>query len=253
MIGPYTLFKREVMRYLKDSLDTIVPPTLSTILYIFIFGVALGARLGETHGVPYIQFMLPGLIMMSTIVNSFANPAYSVLQSRWLGNIFDFLSSPISFTQMALAIILAGVVRGLIVATVVVVAAVIFTGVPLIHPVFTVFYLLLTAVAFSSLGCLVGLWTKGWDGVNTVYTFVLDPLVLLGGVFYSLDMVRGVPLVEQFTLINPFTHITGGFRYGMLGSSETNLWVGLGLIVALAVGLSSLSIWLFRKGWHLKS
>jgi len=253
MIGPFTLFKREVMRYLKDSLDTIVPPTLSTILYIVIFGVALGSRLGHVDGVPYIQFVLPGLIMMSAIVNSFANPAYSVFQSRWNGNIFDFLSSPMSFTQMALAIIFAGVVRGLIVAVVVVIAAVIFTGVPLAHPAFTALYLLLTAIAFSSLGCIVGLWTKGWDGVNTVYTFVLDPLVFLGGVFYSLEMVHGVPVVEQFTLINPFTHITGGFRYGMLGSSETDLWVGLGLIVVLAVGLSGLSIWLFRRGWHLKS
>lgn len=253
MIGFLTLFKREVMRYLKEPLDTIAPPTISTILYIFVFGVALGSRLGTMQGVPYIQFVLPGLIMMAAIINSFYNPAYSVFQSRWQGNIFDFLASPLSFTQMALAIILAGVLRGLIVALIVLAAAIVFTQVPLVHPLFTGLYLILTAIAFSSLGCIVGLWTKGWDGVNAVNTFLLDPLVFLGGVFYSLKMVRGVPLIEQLTWLNPFTYITGGFRYGMLGSSETNVALGLGLIASLALGLVLSSVWLFRRGWRLKS
>ncbi len=252
MIGFLTLFRREVMRYLKDF-DTIAPPAVSTILYILIFGVALGSRLGAVDGRPYIQFVLPGLILMAVIINSYLNPAYSLFQSRWQGNIADILASPLSYTQMALAIILAGVLRGLIVGVIVLLAAQLFTVIPLVHPGYTILYLLLAALGFAGLGCIVGLWTKGWEGVNAVTDFVLSPLVMLGGVFYSLEMVRGVPVIEPLTRLNPFTYIIEGLRYGMLGSSEANSELGLGLVVGLSLGMVAASIGLFRRGYHLKT
>lgn len=253
MIGFFTVLKREVMRFLKDALDTIVPPTVSVILFMLIFGLALGSRLGEVDGVPYIQFVMPGLILISVIRNSFLNPAYSLFQSRWEGNIADFLVSPLSLTQIALAIIFGGVVRGLIVGALVLLAALLLADLPFAQPALLTLYLLAVSVSFAGLGCLVGLWTKGWEGVNTINTFVLDPLVMLGGVFYSLEMVRGVPIIELLTALNPFTYITEGFRAAMFGGPQSDALTGLALTLVLGVIFVGASLMLFRVGYHLKA
>lgn len=253
VVGFYTLWKREMVRYLKDPLDTIAPPILSVVLFMLIFGLALGTRLGDVEGVPYLQFMLPGLILMSVILNSFYNPAYSVFQSRWQGNIVDFLGSPLSYTQMATAIVLAGVCRGLLVGAIVLGTAILLTDLPFAHPLWVGLELLLVSVAFAGFGCVVGLWTKGWDGVNAVSIFLLDPLVMLGGVFYSLEMLRGVPVLETLTRWNPFTYLTGAFRYGVLGTSDVSPGPGIAMSALLALGMLVWAIALFRRGYHLKS
>ncbi len=252
MIGFLTLLKREIVRFLKDAIDTVVPPTLAVLLYMLIFGVALGPRLGEVEGVPYIQFMMPGLILISIMRNSFLNPAYSLFQSRWDGNIADLLVSPLSYTQMALAIIVGGVLRGLLVGMLVLAAAWLLTGLSFAYPMTVLLYALATSVAFASLGCIVGLWTKGWEGINTLNNFVLDPLVMLGGVFYSLEMVRGVPVLDFLTQVNPVTYIIEGFRQTILGTAGVSLLPGLALTLILGVIFLVISVGLFRVGYHLK-
>lgn len=253
MIGFLTLLKREIVRFTKDALDTIVPPTVAVVLFMLIFGLALGARLGEVGGVPYIQFMMPGLILISVIRNSFMNPAYSLFQSRWEGNVADFLVSPLSRTQIAFAIILGGVLRGLMVGALVLLAALLLTDLSFAQPVLACAYALAVSLASASFGCIVGLWTKGWEGVNAVNNFVLDPLVMLGGVFYSLEMVRGVPIIETLTQLNPFTHIIAGFRAALLGSASANALAGLALTLALGAIFLMATLWLFRVGYHLRA
>jgi ABC-2 type transport system permease protein len=253
MIGFFTLLKREVVRFIKDALDTIAPPTIAVILYMLIFGLALGSRLGEIQGVAYIQFMMPGLILMSIIRNSFYNPAYSLFQSRWDGNIADILSSPLSYTQIALALILGGVARGLLVGVLVLIAAFMLTSLSFAQPMLALAYTFTVSVAFASLGCIVGLWAKNWESVNAVNLFVLEPLILLGGVFYSLEMVRGVAVIEPLTQANPFTYIIGGFRGAFWGTTEMSALTGLGITVGWGVVLLIISIALFRSGYHLKT
>lgn len=253
MIGFLTLSKREVVRFLKDAIDTIAPPTISVILFLLIFGVGLGSRLGDVHGVPYIQFMTPGLLLLAIVRNAFLNPAYSLFQSRWYGNIADFLVSPLSAEQIALAVLLGGVARGMIVGALVLAAAWLVTGVSVAQPTWALGYALAVAVAFAGLGCIVGLWTRGWEGVGAIDTFVLDPLVMLGGVFYSLDMVRGVPIIEPLTALNPFTYITEGFRAAMLGGAEAHVLIGLVLTLALGTICIGAALVLFRVGYHLKA
>ncbi len=251
MIGFLTLLRREIVRFLKDAIDTIAPPTISVILFLLIFGVGLGPRLGDVQGVPYIQFMTPGLLLLAIVRNAFLNPAYSLFQSRWYGNIADFLVSPLSVEQIALAVLLGGVARGMVVGALVAGAAWLLTGVSVAQPVWALGYAIVVAVAFAGLGCIVGLWTRGWEGVGALDTFVLDPLVMLGGVFYSLEMVQGVPLIEPLTALNPFTYITEGFRAAMLGGAE--VLTGLGLTLALSVIFVGASLMLFRAGYHLKA
>lgn len=253
MIGFWTLFKRESVRFLKDVLDTIAPPAMSVILFLLIFSVALGSRLGTVGGLPYAQFMTPGLLLMAVVVNSFLNPAYSVFQSRWDGNIADVLSSPLSSTQIALAVIAAGMLRGLIVGGLVFVTAWLLIGFELASPVWTLVYLVVVSLAFASFGSIVGLWTKGWEGVNTVSVFVLDPMVMLGGVFFSVEMVRDVPLLGALTQWNPFTTIAGGLRAAMLGAAEVPLAVGFLLTLALAVLFLCAALVLYGRGYHLKA
>lgn len=253
MIGFLTLLKREIVRFLKDAIDTIAPPTISVMLFLLIFGVGLGSRLGDVHSVPYIQFMAPGLLLLAIVRNAFLNPAYSLFQSRWFGNIADLLVSPLAVEQIALAVLVGGVARGMVVGTLVLGAAWLLTGVSVAQPVWALGYALAVAVAFAGLGCVVGLWTRGWEGVGAIDTFVLDPLVMLGGVFYSLEMVQGVPIIEPLTALNPFTYITEGFRAAMLGGGEAHMLFGLLLTVALGVLSVGASLALFRVGYHLKA
>ncbi len=253
MIGFWTLFKRESVRFLKDVLDTVAPPTVSVVLFLLIFSVALGSRLGAVDGAPYAQFMAPGLLLMAVVVNSFLNPAYSVFQSRWDGNIADFLASPLSSAQIALAVVAAGMLRGLIVGGLVWATAWLLVGFEVVAPGWTLAYLVVVSLAFSSLGSIVGLWTKGWEGVNTVSVFVLDPMVMLGGVFFSLEMVREVPLLGTLTQWNPFTTIVGGLRAAMLGASEVPFEAGLTFTAALALAFLAAALTLYARGYHLKA
>lgn len=251
MIGFYTLFKRELARFLLDALDTIAPPTMSVILYLLIFGVALGPRLGTVAGWPYPQFMGPGLLFMVVALNSFYNPAYSVFQSRWDGNIADFLASPLSSTQIALAVILAGMVRGLLVGALVAVALWALLGLSWVRPLGSALYLGLTSLTFASLGAVAGLWTKGWEGVNALVVFVLEPLVLLGGVFYAPAMVHNVPVLSVLSRWDPLTWMIQGFRAVTLGG-EGPLPAGLALSGGLAVASLGAALILFWRGYHLK-
>ncbi|MFN4218895.1 MAG: ABC transporter permease [Candidatus Bipolaricaulia bacterium] len=253
MIGLWTLLKREIVRFLKDAIDTIAPPTISVILFLLIFGVGLGPRLGDVAGVPYIQFMAPGLLLLAIARNAFLNPAYSLFQSRWYGNIADFLVSPLSVEQIALAVLLGGMARGIVVGLLVLGAAWVLTGVYVAQPLWALGYAIAVAVAFAGLGCIVGLWTRGWEGVGAIDTFVLDPLVMLGGVFYSLEMVRGVPIIEPLTALNPFTYITEGFRAAIVGGAEAHMLTGLALTLALGAICVGTTLVLFRVGYHLKA
>jgi ABC-2 type transport system permease protein len=253
MIGFYTYFKREVARFMQDALNTIAPSATSVILYIMIFGVALATRLGLVEGQSYTSFMMPGLILVSVITNSFYNPAFSILQSRLYGNIADVLSSPLATSQIALAVILAGMLRGLVVGTLIILTAWLVLGFQVQEPLFTLLYLLIASMAFAALGSIAGLWTHGWEGVNVITVFFLDPLVLLGGVFYSLEMLQSAPLLKTITEINPFTTIIGGLRAAMIGTTEISVESGLLLTGILALIFVSLALLLFHRGYHLKA
>lgn len=253
MIGFYSYFKREVARFAQDSLMTIAPSATSVILYILIFGVALATRLGLIEGQPYTDFMMPGLILVAVITNSFYNPAYSILQSRLYGNIADVMASPLSSYQTAFAVIFAGMLRGLIVGAIIIVTAWIMLGFQIEQPFFTLIYLLIVSMGFASLGVVAGLWTKGWEGVSMITVFVLDPLVLLGGVFYSLDMLSSVPILRTLTEINPFTTIIGGLRGAMIGTTEISVASGLILSVLLTLFFLAGALILFHRGYHLKA
>lgn len=250
--GFWTVTRRESNRFLKNPGITILPPLVSELLFIVVFGVALGTRVGEVEGVSYIHFMIPGIVMMGAIVNAYINPSFSVFDARRDRYIDDMLSAPLSAVEMALATALAGALRGLLVGGLILVASlVVVPWFP--HPLIVVLMLVLTSVAFALLGLLVGLAAEEYDHISNVLTFGLNPLIFFGAVFYSLRMVEENPVLAAVTRLNPITYMVDGIRYGMIGVRETNLVVGVAFLVALNVALTWLSVRLFERGWKLKA
>src|SRR3989338_9100534 len=247
-IGFISLTKREVLRFFVVFSQTIVPPLISSSLFIFVFGFSIGRNLNIlVEGVSYIQFMVPGLVMMHLIESSYTKTSSSLFISRWHNIIQEVLLSPLSYFEMVLALLIGGVTRGLLVGTGVYCISLIFTQF-IFHNIFVVaYFFFMIPVIFSLLGLLVGLWAEGFEKLSFWSTFVLMPLIYFGGVFHNLDMVPG-PL-KILTYFNPIFYWVNGLRYGMVGVSDVNVKLSTALAGMVALGLFILVERLFRAGY----
>jgi ABC-2 type transport system permease protein len=246
-----TLVRREVNRFMKIKRQTVGAPLLETFLYISVFGAALGSRIDKLHGVDYVVFIIPGLIMMAWAMNAFSNNASSILQQKFQGAIHDQLSSPASPLELLLAFSLGGFLRGMLVATLTFLAASLLVDIPVDHVLVLVPALFLVGFFFAQLGVLIGVRAEQFDDVSFAQTFVLQPLIFLGGVFYS-----GTLLPEPFQTIthfNPVYYMIGLVRYGFLGYSEANVALSLALLTVAALALFTLNHRLFARGYRLRA
>jgi ABC-2 type transport system permease protein len=246
-----TLVRREVSRFLKIKRQTVGAPMLETFLYISVFGAALGSRIDELHGIDYVVFIIPGLIMMAWAINSFTNNASSILQQKFQRSIDDQLSSPASPLELLLAFSLGGFLRGMIVSLLTFVAASILVDVPVEHVLVAVPALFLVGFFFAQLGVLVGVRAEQFDDVSFAQTFVLQPLIFLGGVFYSAALLPQP--FETITHFNPVYYMIGLVRYGFLGYSEANVAMSLGLLTLATAALFALNLRLFLTGYRLRA
>jgi ABC-2 type transport system permease protein len=246
-----TLWRREVSRFLKIKKQTIGGPLLETFLYISVFGAALGSRIKELHGVEYIVFVIPGLIMMALATNAFTNNSSSILQQKFQGAIHDQLSSPASPRELLLALSLGGFARGLIVATLTFVVAVILTPLPVEHVLVLIPALFLVGFFFSQLGVLVGVRAEQFDDVAFAQTFILTPLIFLGGVFYSATLLPQP--FETLTKFNPVYYMISLVRYGFVGFSEISIPLALAALTGATVALFLFNLRLFSRGYKLRS
>ena len=251
-VGFRTLAKREILRYFVVFSQTVVPPLISSALFIFVFGLSIGRNLNlRVEGVPYLQFFVPGLVMMSLIESSYTNTSSSLFISRWHNIIQELLLSPLSYFEMVLGLLVGGITRGLIVGTGVYLVSLAFIHFPISHFGVVIYFFIVVAVIFSCLGLLVGLWADGFEKLSVWNTFVITPLIYFGGVFHSLDMVPA-PL-KTVALLNPIFYLVNGLRYGMIGSSDANITFSMALAAVLAVGLFLAVENLFRRGYKLRS
>lgn len=246
-----SLVRREVNRFLKIKRQTVGAPLLETFLYISVFGAALGSRIHQLHGIDYVVFVLPGLIMMAWAVNAFSNNASSILQQKIQRAIDDQLSSPASPLELLLAFSLGGFLRGGLVALLTFTASSILVGVPVEHVLVLVPALLLVGFFFAQLGVLVGVRAEQFDDVSFAQTFVLQPLIFLGGVFYSASLLPEP--FQTITHFNPVYYMIGLVRYGFLGYAEVNVALSLALLSLAAFALFSLNHALFRRGYRLRA
>jgi ABC-2 type transport system permease protein len=247
----FALLRREVSRFMKIKRQTVGAPLLETFLYISVFGAALGTRIDRLHGVKYVVFIIPGLIMMSWAINAFSNNSSSILQQKFQRAIDDQLSSPASPLELLLAFSLGGFLRGMLVATLTFVAASVLVSVPVDHVLVLIPALFLVGFFFAQLGVLVGVRAEQFDDVSFAQTFVLQPLIFLGGVFYSASLLPQP--FETLTHLNPVYYMIGLVRYGFLGYSEANVALSLLFLSLATAALFALNHRLFSTGYKLRA
>jgi len=246
-----TLWRREVNRFMKIKKQTLGAPLLETFLYITVFGAALGSRIKHLHGIDYVVFVIPGLIMMAWSINSFANNSSSILQQKFQGAIQDQLSSPASPLELLLAFSLGGFMRGLMVAGLTFVAASLLVDLPVDHVLVLIPSLFLSGFFFSQLGVLTGVRAEQFDDVAFVQTFVLTPLIFLGGVFYSAELLPEP--FETLTHFNPIYYMINLVRYGFVGFTEVDVALSLLALSAATAALFLVNLRLFSRGYKLRA
>jgi len=245
------LLRREVNRFLKIKRQTLGAPLLETFLYISVFGAALGSRIDRLHGVDYVVFIIPGLIMMAWAMNAFANNSSSILQQKFQRAIDDQLSSPASPVELLLAFSFGGFLRGMIVATLTFTAASVLVDIPVEHPLVLLPAVFLVGFFFAQLGVLVGVRAEQFDDVSFYQTFILTPLIFLGGVFYSASLLPEP--FQTLTHFDPVYYMIGLVRYGFLGYAETDVALSLAFLTAAALVLFAVNHRLFSRGYRLRA
>jgi ABC-2 type transport system permease protein len=247
----YTIARREVHRILRIWGQTLVPPAITMTLYFLIFGNLIGSRIGEMGGFSYMDFIVPGLVMMSIIQNSYGNISSSFFGAKFGRHIEELLVAPLPNWVILLGYVSGAVLRGLMVGVIVLAIAMCFTKVRVPHPFVTLSTVLLGATIFSLAGFVNAVYAKKFDDIAIVPTFILTPLTYLGGVFYSVSLLP--PFWEKASHLNPILYMVNAFRYGLLGTSDVPLGISYAVMLGFVVGLTALGLHLLRKGVGLRS
>lgn len=247
----YTIVRREVARILRIWGQTLVPPAITMTLYFLIFGGLIGSRVGEMDGIRYMDFIVPGLVMMSIIQNSYGNISSSFFGAKFGRHVEELLVSPMPSWVILGGYVAGAVLRGLMVGAIVLVIAMFFTEVRVPHPLVTLSTVLLGATIFALAGFVNAVYAKKFDDIAIVPTFILTPLTYLGGVFYSVKLLPD--WAEAATHLNPIFYMVNAFRYGLLGVSDVPLWLAYALMLGFVVALGGLGLWLLKRGVGLRS
>jgi len=251
MIGTWTLFKKEMLRFWRVVFQTVASPVITGILYLMIFSHVLGDRLEVYEGVPYTSFLIPGLIMMSLLQNSFANSSSSLIQSKVMGNIVFLLLTPLSYLQFFIAFLLAAILRGIFVGLAIYLLAIIYIDLPILHPFLVLTFSFLGGGLLGAFGIIAGIWADRFDQMAAFGNFVIMPLSFLSGVFYS---IHSLPEVWQIlSRFNPFFYMIDGFRFGFFGQSDVSPWFSLTILGISFILLSVLAIQMLKSGFKLRN
>lgn len=251
--GLKTLYIKEVRRFFKVQTQTVWAPAVTTLLFLVIFTVALGGVKRTVLGVPFADFIAPGLIVMAMMQNAFANSSFSLLVGKIQGTIVDYLMPPLSTGELIAGLVAASVTRAILVGLAVWLAMALWPGVHVgvQHPLAVLWFGLMGALMLSFLGLLTSVWAEKFDHAAAVTNFVVAPLSLLSGTFYSVEALA--PLWRGISHANPFFYVISGFRFGFLGEADSPIWVGAGVLAVLNLALWALCYGLLRSGWKIKN
>jgi ABC-2 type transport system permease protein len=249
LVSLFTLIRREIRRFVRRPYNTFLPPIITNALYFSVFGVILGNRIGAIAGVSYVQFVLPGLVVLGAISDSFENASFSIFHGRWNDYIHEVVTAPMSNRNMVAAYVTASAIRGVLTALLIVGVGLFFTSVPLSHPVYLAAFLLIITTLFGGLGVIGGLWADDFDYLTVMNQFILRPLVFFGAVFYSLEILP--PVWRAVSLLNPMVYMVNGVRYGMIGVTEIDPNTSLAVLGAATVVVLLIDFLLFARGYGL--
>ena len=251
LIAIRSIYVFEMSRWFRTVMQSILSPVISTSLYFVVFGGAIGSRFADMGGVNYGSFIVPGLIMLMLLTQSVANASFGIYFPRFTGTIYEILSAPVSYSEIVIGYVGAAATKSILLGLIILATAGLFVPVQIIHPLWMILFLLLTAATFSLLGFIIGIWADGFEKLQLVPLLIITPLTFLGGTFYSISMLPDV--WQKITLVNPVVYLVSGFRWSFYGVADLSVAVSLGMTAAfLAVCLATIA-WIFKTGYRLKT
>ena len=245
------IYRFEMARFGRTLGQSLVSPVISTALYFVVFGAAIGSRVQEVDGVAYGAFIVPGLIMLSLLTQSIMNASFGIYFPKFVGIIYELLSAPVSTLEIVVSYVGAAATKSAILALVILATAAFLVEVRIEHPLWMLVFMVLTAVTFSLIGFIIGVWADGFEKLTLVPLLIVTPLTFLGGSFYSIDMLP--PFWQKVTLVNPVVYLVSGFRWSFYGIADVNVGVSLGMTVVFLAIFLAIVAWIFRTGYRLKS
>jgi len=241
----------EMARTRRTLMQSIVSPVISTSLYFVVFGSAIGSRISEIEGVSYGAFIVPGLTMLMLLTQSVANASFGIYFPKFVGTIYEILSAPLSFVEIVIGYVGAAATKSIILGLIVLATAGLFVPLRIEHPLWMLAFLFLTAVTFSLLGFLIGIWADGFEKLQVIPLLVITPLTFLGGSFYSIKVLP--PIWQTITLFNPVVYLISGFRWSFYGIADVSVVVSLGMTLVFLTLCVAAVWWIFKTGYRLKS
>ena len=248
--GVWAIYKFEMSRFKRTLVQSVVTPVITTSLYFVVFGAAIGSLMSQVDNVPYGAFIVPGLIMLSLFTTSISNASFGIYFPKFTGTIYELLSAPISFVEMIIGYVGAAATKSVILGLIILATSAFFVPVQVKHPLWMVAFLLLTTVAFSLFGFVIGIWAKGFEQLQFIPMLIVTPLTFLGGAFYSIDMLP--PLWRTVALFNPVVYLISGFRWSFYDTADVAVTVSLGATFAFLVVLLIIVAWMVKTGYRLK-
>ena len=244
------IYLHEMLRFWQTLFQSIASPILSTALYFVVFGAAIGSRIANVDGVSYGLFIIPGLTMLSVLTQSISNASFGIFFPKFTGTIYEILAAPISFYDVLIGFVGAAASKSLFLAAIILITASFFVDLNVAHPVWMLAFLILTCVAFSLFGFIIGLWAENFEKLQIVPLLIITPLVFLGGSFYSISMLP--PLWQKVTLFNPVLYLVSGFRWSFFEISDVSVGVSLLMVIVFLSACIGVVAWIFKSGYKLK-
>ena len=244
------IYLHEMLRFWQTLFQSVASPILSTALYFVVFGAAIGSRIANVDGVSYGLFIIPGLTMLSVLTQSISNASFGIFFPKFTGTIYEILSAPISFYDVLIGFVGAAASKSLFLAAIILITASFFVDLNVAHPFWMLGFLILTCVAFSLFGFIIGLWAENFEKLQIVPLLIITPLVFLGGSFYSISMLP--PLWQKVTLFNPVLYLVSGFRWSFFEISDVSVGISLLMVIVFLSACIGVVAWIFKSGYKLR-
>jgi ABC-2 type transport system permease protein len=248
--GVWAIYRFEMARALRTIWQSVVTPVITTSLYFIVFGSAIGSRMTEVDGVAYGAFIVPGLIMLSLFTQSILNASFGIHFPKFIGTIYELLSAPVSYLEIILAYVGAAATKSIALGLIILGTAALFVPITIVHPLWMIAFLVLTAVTFSLFGFIIGIWAKNFEQLQFIPMLIITPLTFLGGAFYSIDMLP--PMWRTIALFNPVVYLISGFRWSFYESSDVSVVVSLAMTLGFFMICMAVVAWIFKTGYRLK-
>jgi len=249
--GVWAIYRFEIARALRTLVQSVVTPVITTSLYFVVFGAAIGSRLSVANGVSYGAFIVPGLIMLALFTESLSNASFGIYFPKFTGTIYEILSAPVSYMEIVIAYVGAAATKSVVLGLIILATASLSVSIKIMHPVWMIAFLVMTAFTFSLFGFIIGIWAKGFEHLQFIPMLVITPLTFLGGAFYSIDMLP--PAWRTFSLFNPIVYLISGFRWSFYGIADVNVGISMAMTLGFAALCLCVVAWMFKTGFRLKN